>query len=227
MAHGRTHYETLGVDPTASDDEIRSAYRRLARTLHPDRHQQSDPAEAAAAAGRMRDVNAAWTVLSDRAARRSYDRGLAAGRDPAAAARTVSTRPGPTRVAGPGDEPPRYNEAVAGHSVIRGVLWLLLVGLLGAIFVFTAYATSGGDATDSPDRRQAPTTTGAAPVRRGSCVELRASWVEVVPCAGPHDAEVLDVVPIGRPCPDGSPAVYLPDQQESVCLKSASPAVPR
>jgi hypothetical protein len=203
--------------------------------LHPDRHLQSDPAEAAAAAGRMRDVNAAWAVLSDRTARRSYDLDLDARRDgapssPSPASRSYGTSSSgarQTRTAGPADAPARYSEAVAGHSVIRGVLWLFLVGLLGAIFVFTAYAAGGGDGTGTTTVSRTPGTTAPPPVRRGSCVAQQAGWLDVVPCDGPHDAEAVDVVPIGRPCPGGSDEVYLPGQQESACLKSVSATAPR
>lgn len=61
-----TYYQLLGVAPTASAEEIRSAYRRLARALHPDTHGGTDdPA--------MASVNEAWHVLSDPARRASYD----------------------------------------------------------------------------------------------------------------------------------------------------------
>ncbi|MGH9138784.1 MAG: J domain-containing protein [Acidimicrobiales bacterium] len=59
-----TLYDTLGVEPGASAADIKRAYRRLARTLHPDAG--GDPAA-------MRAVNEAWIVLSDPARRRAYD----------------------------------------------------------------------------------------------------------------------------------------------------------
>ncbi len=61
-------YATLGVDRKATEKDIRSAYRRLARKLHPDVNPGDKAAEA-----RFKEVNEAFEVLSDKEKRRKYD----------------------------------------------------------------------------------------------------------------------------------------------------------
>jgi len=63
------YYSTLGVSRTASEKEIRSAYRKLARKLHPDVNPNDNASEA-----RFKEVNAAYDVLSDADKRKKYDR---------------------------------------------------------------------------------------------------------------------------------------------------------
>jgi curved DNA-binding protein CbpA len=70
-----THYDILGVRPTASSAEIRKAYAQLARERHPDRF--SNPAEKARAEEFFKDLTAAFNTLSSDKSRREYDDQLA------------------------------------------------------------------------------------------------------------------------------------------------------
>jgi nitrate reductase gamma subunit len=66
-------YSVLGVARTASDSEIRAAYRALVAKYHPDRH-QGNPLEELAGA-RMTEINRAYEILSDPARRAAFDSG--------------------------------------------------------------------------------------------------------------------------------------------------------
>ena len=63
-------YKVLGVDKKASAEEIKKAYRKLARQYHPDRNPDDAKAEA-----RFKEVQHAYDVLSDADKRKQYDRG--------------------------------------------------------------------------------------------------------------------------------------------------------
>src|ERR1700712_3947299 len=63
----KDYYKALGLTSTASEDEVRKAYRKLARKYHPDVSKEAD-AEA-----KMRDINEAKDVLSDAEKRAAYD----------------------------------------------------------------------------------------------------------------------------------------------------------
>ena len=77
----RDYYEILGVSRTANDQEIKSAYRRLAMRYHPDKNPND-----AAAEGKFKEAAEAYSVLSDAEQRRRYDRfghaGVSGGQAP-------------------------------------------------------------------------------------------------------------------------------------------------
>jgi len=64
-------YKVLGVQRDASDDDIRSAYRKLAKELHPD----LNPTNRASAEERFKKVSAAYEIVGDATKRGQYDRG--------------------------------------------------------------------------------------------------------------------------------------------------------
>jgi len=113
------HYARLGVQPSASADEIRAAYRQKARETHPD-HNPDDPK----AAERFQTVKEAYQVLRDPERRASYDR-----------ARTTPQVPKVLRIT---------QRAPAGCG---GYLWRVFAGLaaVGVFFVLEALGVWAAD----------------------------------------------------------------------------------
>ncbi|MBI2597375.1 DnaJ domain-containing protein [Candidatus Daviesbacteria bacterium] len=72
----RDYYEVLGIGKSASDSEIKSAYRRLARKHHPDVDKTADASE------KFKEISEAYQVLSDAQKRKSYDQFGHAGPTP-------------------------------------------------------------------------------------------------------------------------------------------------
>jgi curved DNA-binding protein CbpA len=123
-----SHYDTLGLTPAATHEEIRQAYIERALRHHPDRQDGQDAAARADAERQMQEVNGAWAVLADRDARAAYDAELGIDRDEA----------------GPIVDDLEPGRPVGLRANVRPFVALILaLGLLLVFFVFTAYAGAG------------------------------------------------------------------------------------
>ena len=69
MAQNKDYYNILGVDKTADDKQIKSAYRKLSLKFHPDKNPGNKEAEE-----KFKEINEAYEVLSDEEKRSTYDR---------------------------------------------------------------------------------------------------------------------------------------------------------
>lgn len=71
---GKNYYDILGVAKTASEDELKKAYRTLSKKYHPDLQQGKTDAEKKEAEDKFKDINEAYSVLSDSQKRQKYDK---------------------------------------------------------------------------------------------------------------------------------------------------------
>ncbi|MEI7992202.1 MAG: DnaJ domain-containing protein [Actinomycetota bacterium] len=171
-----THYDLLGVQSTASVDEIRASYRVLARRMHPDA--QTGSAAGGSGGWDMAAINEAWHVLSDPGRRAMYDASL----------RVSSVAPAGGRRSEP-TVPVVFQRASSG----RFPKWpFVMLFVLAAIFIFTAGALYEPSAPAKPDNL----------LFAGSCVTLLPDRDAVeVGCETPHDAVVVTVVNFDAACP--------------------------
>lgn len=69
----RDYYDVLGVSKSASESEIKSAFRKLSRKWHPDMQAGKPDSEKKAAEEKFKEVAEAYEVLSDKSKRAQYD----------------------------------------------------------------------------------------------------------------------------------------------------------
>ena len=188
-----THYERLGVAPEASTQEVRDAYRRAARRLHPD-------AAGEHSAQQMAAVNQAWWVLRDPERRRAYDLSLpgpssgsasgsssgSSSRPSAAATSVVDDGPPPRASFNPlsrYQDPPRFPW--------RFMAVLATIGI-AVILIGVAFA--------SPSTPRPPDNV----LTTGSCVVIQSNGdAAEVDCASAHDAVVVTLVGFDERCEFG------------------------
>jgi curved DNA-binding protein CbpA len=204
-------YGLLGVSPDAPPDEIRRAYYRAARQLHPDVNPQADAAAA------MRRLNDAWAVLGDPVARRRYDARL--------------SPPAPLRPARPPEEP-EPPEAGSPHPPRFVRPSALIITVLLVIFVVTAYAGHGSKTattTPTPTATSAPAapattaipSTGASNLL-GECLQSEPGYDAVVPCGQPNLGEVVMLASASTQCPPDTRAYQLIGRPQWVCLRPST-----
>lgn len=194
-----THYERLGVAANASAAEIRAAYHRLARQLHPD---IASRAGVGAAPTDMAGVNEAWRVLSDPGRRAMYDATIRGQRASSAAGGDWGERIAAAWTDDDDDDEHDPGDFVPSTMWQRRIpIWtMVLLGTLAAIFFVTAYAGSGRIGTKLP---RAPAVDGL--LTAGSCVRLASGGLaEETDCTMPNDGAVVALIQYDGRCPAGS-----------------------
>jgi curved DNA-binding protein CbpA len=206
-----SYYEVLGVGATASAADIRAAFRRRAREVHPDRQGEDSPGGVAGghhAESAMRELNEAWRVLGDPVRRRDYDRRLLEA--------PGGPRPRPAPGVDPDDVPYGHAQGEPGDlgaSIARSLPWAAAMVVLAAIFVFTAFAASESD--------DGVSASGLV----GECVRLeRGGVVTEVPCSEANDGRVDLVTARASLCPEGSSSVRLASAASWLCLRPVGSA---
>jgi len=166
MAPQRDYYQTLGVAETATTDEIKKAFRRLAKQHHPDRNPNNPKALE-----RFKEINEAHDVLSDPAKRKKYDEMRRYGAFAGAGAGWAGGRPGPGGSGGGGVD---FDVSDAGGFGGLGDLFSSIFGRRGE--------GRGGDADEEVE------TTVTIPFRvaaLGGQVPITLTLTEVCPmCSG-------------------------------------------
>lgn len=208
-----THYDTLGVKPSASAQEIRKAYLRRARALHPDRQLDRSESDARRAEEAMQVVNAAWDVLSDPKKKAAYDqrlKGAGARSSPqrsqqrpaqqrpaqsaaASAAGTQRSQPKASTVSGSAANQ-EHSGGIANILVSIPVLILIgvLVGVVIVVFFVNNDPPSGQIIVDNELAVQ-------------DCFVLVGDIPREVACAsGQADGQVTSVGPDRGNCPESS-----------------------
>ena len=169
MAAQRDYYQVLGVAETATTDEIKKAFRRLAKQHHPDRNPNNPQA-----ADRFKEINEAHDVLSDAAKRKKYDQ-----------LRRYGAFAGPAGggFSGAGGGGGRRGRTAPDDS---GAFDMSDLGGLGDIFssIFGRRGAGGGGRDAEPEETETNITIPFRVAALGGTVPITLSMPEVCPTCG-------------------------------------------
>src|SRR5436305_6364916 len=203
------YYKVLGVGKNASDEEIKKAYRKLARQYHPDRNQGDKKAEE-----RFKEISQAHDVLSDPEKRKDYDRGTgpfgsfaggAGGFDPSSFAggfgdilSNLFGGAGPAGAGRAGGGPGRARAQERGRDVETEVTLTFDQAVNGAQ-VPLAVPTSQSCPTCHGSGAKPGTAPKVCPVCQGRGVEAQSQGIFSIsqPCSNCHGTGTV----IEDPCP--------------------------
>lgn len=173
------HYQRLGVAPTATPEEIRKAYRNLARVHHPDKHDGKTSTT-------MLEINEAWRILSDPVLRYKYDADLRSHRNEVDEQQTQQRNERLQTIAADAERrhfsPAKFPWKFVVAVIVLGTILILVLGAVGQ--------------SDDP-----------APIdnvlRVGSCVAVTEYQQEAyeVDCTEAHVGVVQQIVPFDAVCP--------------------------
>lgn len=189
----RDHYEVLGIDKTASKNDIRNAYRKCAREAHPDTASGFTPGFVADsttnASVRMAEISQAWAVLSDPVRRRQYD-AVSVSETEIRETETSETETSET-------ETERETEQFVERAKFPWRFMLVLL-FAGIIVVLALDATSKPSVPAGPDGL----------LGSGSCIVVDANLTAVeVRCEEAHDGVVQQLVGFDMACPPDTEAI--------------------
>ncbi len=229
MANSKDYYSVLGVASSATADEIKKQYRRLAKQYHPDAN-QNDPK----AAERFKEISEAHNVIGDPEKRKQYDdmRRLGAFGPSGARGRPSGFGGAAGGAGGAGGAPGGYSDFDVGG--IGG-----LGDLFSSMFGGGAAGAAGRARSRAPERGQTVETTVEVPFRTAAMggkvpVELEVSE-ECVPCRGTGAAPGAQLRPCGecagrgvvsfgqgsfavnRPCPVCTGRGQIPSERCTTC----------
>ena len=173
------HYQRLGVTPTATPEEIRTAYRNLARVHHPDKHDGKTSTT-------MLEINEAWRILSDPVLRYKYDADLRSHRNEVDEDEALQRHERLQNIA---------VDAERRHFSPAKFPWKFVVAVivLGTILILGLGAVGQSDDPAPIDNV----------LRVGSCVAVTEYQQEAyeVDCTEAHVGVVQQIVPFDAVCP--------------------------
>src|SRR5260370_18619743 len=173
MAAEREYYQLLGVAESATTDEIKKAFRRLAKQYHPDRNPNNPQA-----AERFKEINEAHDVLSDPEKRKKYD---------------TLRRYGAFAGAGNASSRGRRDNAGGRGAPASGDFDMSDFGGLGDIFS-SIFGRRGADRDAEPEELETGVTIPSRVAALGRSVPITLAMPEVCPtCGGPFAREAAQV----------------------------------
>lgn len=177
MAIEKNLYDILGVVPSATTEQIRFAYRNLARQVHPDVGSAAHNSVVT-----MAEINYAWSVLSDPVRRREYDNSQRVSRNVSSSSPESGIDDRERQVI-----PPTMLQPV--RFPWRG---MLIAAVVGSVIVLIARGFTDPPPPGIPDQLLEP----------GSCVVIGSDRLAIeVSCGGPHEYVVAQFIPLDRVCP--------------------------
>ncbi|MEG3586637.1 MAG: J domain-containing protein [Actinomycetota bacterium] len=204
MPRSKNHYEILGVDHNADLTVIKKEYLKKARLLHPDNHPELTRSELEKREQEMKDLNAAWSTISNHEKRKKYDASLDM-RISSDELRQTSRRISEELLAEEESKQIRITRVASLEEMeIRGFaklmkpipLLILLVLLTGTIVI--GFIIGGNTSSTNPKVQYVPGTVSGEPKL---CIDI--APVEEVPCDGREDASVWEIIGANEKCSSG------------------------